>query len=216
MNIAVVTLVAGEDYSNAVRLATRSKRDYCAYQAYDLFVGDNAHVESSRPVAWSKIPVLIRTLPHYDFVFWSDADALISNYETRIEEFFSGFIKSRKDVILTIDSAGNVNTGNFLLRSNRSTLDMLEAVWQQVQFKDHIWWDNMALIHLLKTDRRIQGQTAVVPNRQLPFNSYPHHNDYVNGDFVIHFAGVHDLQRLEQLIAQHYKPFPVATRTAIS
>jgi len=216
MDIAVVTLVAGKEYSKAVRLATKSKEDYSKIHGYDIIVGNDTDVDNSRPVAWSKIPLLRRLLPGYDFVFWSDADAMFVDYQRRLEEFFSGFIASDKMMVVTKDAKNHVNTGNFLLRNNLWSLSLLDEIWQQNQFINHGWWDNAAFIHLLGLHPRIAQKVAVVPNHHLPFNSYPHHNDYVEGDFIVHFAGVHDLSRLEQLTVRFYKPLGIQLEQEIS
>ena len=115
---------------------------------------------------------------------------------------------------MLLDAKNHVNTGNFLLRNHCSTFEMLNRIWEQTQFTNHPWWENKAFIDLLEKDSQIRQQTMVVANRQMPFNSYPHHSDYVEGDFIIHFAGVHDLGRLEQLTTQYYRSLPTQLERA--
>src|SRR3989338_2640243 len=86
MRIAVATLVVGDDYSRVVQPATQSKIDYCNIHGYDPIIGLTS--DSTRPVPWSKIPLLHRVLPEYDFVFFSDADTLVADYDRRIENTF--------------------------------------------------------------------------------------------------------------------------------
>ena len=203
MNIGVATLVAGDGYEKAVSLAIQTKQDYCALHGYDLVVGKE--FDRSRPIPWSKIPLLQKILPKYDLVFWSDADAMVVNYDISLNRFFHDFLNSDKKMLTTLDAAGNINTGNFLIRNSPWSFEFLGRIWEQEQFTNHGWWENMAFIHLLETDPEVRRQVTIVQNRQLPFNSYPHHNDYREGDFIVHFAGVHDLHELELLVARFYK-----------
>lgn len=204
MNIAVATLVVGERYEKAVALATQSKIDYCNNQGYDFVLGKD--FDASRPISWSKIPLINRTLPKYDFVFWSDADAMVVNYDVRLEQMFGDFLDTDKHMVVTRDVAGNINLGNFLIRNCPWSFELLRKVWEETQFLNNDWWENAAFIHLFGSDVGIREHTAVVPHDRYTFNSYPHYpNDYRKGDFIVHFAGIHDLGELERMISKHYK-----------
>lgn len=218
MKFALVSLVVGEAYSKAVSLATKSKREYCKLHGYDFILEDGTNMpHTDRPIPWLKIPLIRGVLPNYDYVFWSDGDAMVVNYRTRFEDMFRDFLYSDKHMVITRDAAGNMNMGNFLLRNCSWSVSLLDKIWEQEQFIDHPWWENAAFIHLMETralieDRSIADRVAVVSNRDYPFNSYPHLNDYKEGDFIVHFAGVasdphQGLSKLESLIVAHYKRY---------
>ena len=204
MGIAVATLVVGEDYRKAVALATQSKIDYCHNQGYDFIF--ETGFDATRPVPWSKIPLIKRVLPRYDFVFWSDADAMVVNPDVRLEQMFGDFLDSDKHMVVTRDAAGNINLGNFIIRNCDWSFELLSKIWEQTQFLHHKWWENAAFIYLFSSEPKIQKHTAVVPYDRYAFNSYPHYpNGYKEGDFIVHFAGIHNLGELERLISKHHR-----------
>lgn len=119
---------------------------------------------------------------------------------------FGDFLDSDKHMVITRDAAGNINSGNFLIRNCAWPFELLRRVWGQTQFLNHIWWKNAAFLHLFHSDPEIQKHTAIVPYDRYPFNSYPHYpNGYREGDFIVHFAGIHNLGELERMISIYYK-----------
>ena len=205
MEFAIVSLAAGHEYGKAVSLATQSKERYCRMHGY-AFVLEKEPLDASRPVAWSKIPLIAKVLPHYDYVFWSDADAMVVNYDIAFEDMFKCFFGTRTNMVVTKDAAGNINTGNFLLKNDEWSFELLEKIWNQEQFINHPWWENQAFLHLLHTDSLVKEHAAVVPYTDFTFNSYPHFpNGFKEGDFIVHFAGIHDVGELEKRIVKHFK-----------
>ncbi|PNH02209.1 hypothetical protein TSOC_011826 [Tetrabaena socialis] len=115
----------------------------------------------SRPASWSKIPAVLSVLESYDWVFWMDADTLVTNTTAPLEALLppaggGGGGVAAPDLILTRDSTG-VNAGVWLMRGR-------DCAWCR-GFLDR-WWgldsfvrapgdtksgDNDALKHMIST-----------------------------------------------------------------
>jgi hypothetical protein len=152
-------------------------------------------VDKTRDVAWSKIPVLKKWLPHYDYVMWVDMDAFFMRYDIAIESMIRD---ESKDVILTKDWHG-VNFGVFIFKNAPSTMELMELMWGSPRHWWEPWQEQSALMKLL--DRRYVGKARadeldrhVLFVAQRDMNSYPQHFAYGNmqalyldGDFIAHF-----------------------------
>lgn len=86
---------------------TISKQCYCKKHNYDFifetedFWGPH---EDSRLHYFSKVKQVERALPHYDWVFYSDVDVLILNFEKKIETFIEGFQTQNVDIHIFLPS----------------------------------------------------------------------------------------------------------------
>ena len=91
---AVVTLVAKNlsNVDNTTRRAAMhdftflNKLQYCQRHGYDLILEDDDAVDARRAPAWSKIRVLRKWLPLYDWVMWTDQDTMFTNWSFKIED----------------------------------------------------------------------------------------------------------------------------------
>lgn len=84
--IAVVTLAVGEAYQDAVQLGIENKKAYCEKHGYDFFCGTEI-LDPERPIPWSKILFIKEILKNssYRWIFWTDADSLIMNFDIPLE-----------------------------------------------------------------------------------------------------------------------------------
>ncbi|EFJ39772.1 hypothetical protein VOLCADRAFT_100552 [Volvox carteri f. nagariensis] len=119
-------------------------------------------LDSSRPASWSKIPAVLSVLDQYDWVFWLDADTLITNLSTPVESLLpaiatpppsgtEGVVAAAAaagssgstsvypgfgpDLLLTEDSTG-VNAGVWLIRGSGCSWcrTFLERWWGMEEF----------------------------------------------------------------------------------
>lgn len=214
MKIALATLAVGARYQRAVRLGLKSKQHYCRRHGYDFIFRNQPF--SNRPPSWDKIQLLLDTIDRFDVVFWSDADVLIVNPERRLEDIINPYhLSDEKIILISRDSAGNVNAGNFFVFNRPNTKSLLMQIWRQEQFIDHGWWENKAIMHLLETDPAFAAAVHVEEIRSNLFNAYCHVGDparnYRAGDLLLHFAGVGDVNKVERMMKYHY----LHTRTNI-
>ena len=210
--IAILTFVVGADYKRAMEPGLASKRAYAAKHGYDFHEGGEDVWDRRRPIPWSKIRFILKHLDDYDFLFWSDADVIITNPDIRLlEDVFEGTLPTGKDMAWCRDACGNLNNGNVFFRGRSAwARDFLQRAYAQVDLLHHIWWDNAAFIRLFETVEadRAAIETVLDPAR---FNSYlfNRHDSavaatgerlYKPGDFLVHFAGVYDLNNIHRMM----------------
>jgi hypothetical protein len=77
MRLAVIT-----QYDEVIReygeLSAENKRCYSNLHGYELLC-HRGNLALPRPAAWSKIPLILRHLDDFDWLFWTDADSLVMN-----------------------------------------------------------------------------------------------------------------------------------------
>ena len=84
MNIAVATVCIGEGFARMAAPATATKEAYCAKHGYPLLTCEVPLAVGRHP-SWQKLPFLQQVLPHYDWVWMTDADAMVTDDKQRIE-----------------------------------------------------------------------------------------------------------------------------------
>ena len=200
--IAILTMVIGADYAKAMEPGLQTKREYAAKHGYDLHIGGKESWDRSRPIPWSKLRYILKYIDEYDYIFWSDADVIITNPDFSIEKNIVPLLPPNKDLLWTKDVVGNLNSGNMLLRGRSPWLkDFIERTYQQAQFTYHIWWENAGMVHLYLTNPQDKEKIETIENHSL-FNAYlfgpknissdPTVRLFQPGDFLLHFAGVAD------------------------
>jgi hypothetical protein len=219
--IAVVTLNAKDAQRVRGQSAKRpnwmhvfsahNKIEYCKRWGYDLIIEDNSMVDKSRDVAWSKIPIFKKWLPHYDYLLWVDMDAFFMRHDIPIE----GLIRDEKEVIIAKDWHG-VNFGVFLFKNAQFSFDLMELMWNAPRHWWEPWQEQSALMKLL--DKRYVGRAraeeqekhfAFIPQRDM--NSYPQHFAYGNadalyhdGDYIAHFPNCKAFPMCKAMMERFY------------
>jgi hypothetical protein len=206
MSITILTLVIGADYTKSLRKALDSKKDYALKHGYTYIQGGDEHWDRSRPIPWSKIPFILsqlQKLPEGALVWLSDADVLITNPELRVEDQILPYLPEGKDLLMTIDACGHINSGNCLMRNTPWLRDYWKRVGEQTDLLYHIWWENAAMIKLLETNKNDFAHTEFT-NKHKKFNAYlrgvPNEPLWEPGDFLVHLAGVYDPKDMSKLI----------------
>ena len=143
---ALVTIGTGE-YVDLLASSGETFRRYALRHGYEYVQGSGAMAEP-RPPAWAKIPLIQRLLEGHDVVVWIDADAIILDHSRDIA---SELNDGAWQALVAHRSGGDLipNTGVWVLRRAGRTHDFLEAVWNSVNFIDHDWWENAAVMDLL-------------------------------------------------------------------
>jgi hypothetical protein len=99
------------------------------------------------------------------------------------------FIQDSVDVVLSGDPYnGMINAGHLFVRNTPWSDAFLERVYARVEYLNHPWWENAALIALYREVSEVRRRVAIVPNKL--FNTYPYPDGgYAKGDFLVHFPG---------------------------
>jgi hypothetical protein len=201
----ILTLAIGEDFRKALGPALDSKRAYAAKHGYTYIQGGEEFWDREKPIPWSKVAFVLDVLgklPEGELVFLSDADVLITNAELRLEDQVSILLPPKKDLLMTIDACGHINSGNMLMRNSPWLRDWWQRVAQQVDLLYHIWWENAAMIRLLETVPADLARTEITAEH-IRFNAYlrglPGQPLWTPGCFLVHFAGVYSPKEMERL-----------------
>ncbi|KXZ46638.1 hypothetical protein GPECTOR_42g849 [Gonium pectorale] len=72
------------EFAGLLDITGPNKRAYAALHGY-TFVDASELLDASRPASWSKIPAVLSVLDSYDWVFWNDADTVITNTSLPLE-----------------------------------------------------------------------------------------------------------------------------------
>jgi hypothetical protein len=127
---------------------------------------------------------------------------MITNEELRLEDVVSPLLPDNKDLLMTIDACGHLNSGNMLMRNSPWLRDWWKRVGEQTDLLYHIWWENAAMIRLLETVKEDLEKTQTTAEHWR-FNAYlrglPGQRLWEPGCLLVHFAGVYDLKRMEKL-----------------
>jgi hypothetical protein len=206
--ITIATLAIGEDYRRALAAGLASKEEYAARHGYYYEQGDEDFWDRTRPIPWSKVGFVLDLLsrtPEGSFVFLSDADVLITNPVLRLEDHVLPMLPAKKDLLITIDACGHINSGNMLMRNTAWLKDFWRRVGEQTDLTYHIWWENAAIIKLLETVPADFDKTEITTEHKR-FNAYlqglPGQPLWSPGDFLVHFAGVYDLGKMQGLMEE--------------
>jgi hypothetical protein len=196
MRICILTLATPEinAYSG---LGIINKLAYATRHSYDFYYYNHSR-DLARAPAWSKILILQRHLPQYDWVFWSDADSLVMNQSIRLESLTSKY--ASQDMSLTAGPNDKYNTGQWLIRRCGWCSRILDDTWN-IGPTNETWlkqnpWEQSAFIYLINTSRADEHRIACAPMRSL--NSRPSASyldmfeamtdlEYMPGDFIVHF-----------------------------
>lgn len=203
--IAVITLAIGDDYRNTLKKALNSKREYCKRHGYDYFEFHEERWNRERPIAWSKVPIWQEFCEkaEYDYVWISDADVYITNQEKKLEDWVLPLLPETKDLLVTYDTCGHVNSGNMIVRPCAWSADFWHRVWNQTDVIYHIWWENAAITKLLGANSQ-DVKHVEVTTEAYRFNAYiqglPNTRQWLPGDFLVHFAGVYNTSEMAALI----------------
>lgn len=209
--ITILTLAIGKDYCRNLEEALQSKRDYAQKHGYTYIQVGEEYWNRDRPIAWSKVAFIqeqLKKLPEGALIWQSDADVYITNMDKRLEDHVLPLLPPNKDLLMTLDACGHINSGNILMRNTPWLRDYWKRVWEQENCIYHIWWENAAMIQLMEKNQVDRDHIEVSPQHKL-FNAFvmglPGQPLWEPGDFLVHFAGVYKAEKMKELIQRIQK-----------
>jgi len=125
-NIAMVTTVVDNVYHHLMSKCLESKKKYCDKHGYDFIVGGDEQLERGDGPLWVKYRLIQRYLPKYDYIFYSDADVLIMDYEVVLDDIINEHFTDTTHILVSVDNFPNVgnsvdkpciNTSNFFVKN---------------------------------------------------------------------------------------------------
>lgn len=214
--IGLLTVVSGELYNKRYKNAFEIKKKYCEYHNYDFIfeiVDENKYKMKN---GWIKIFKLLETLKHYDYIFCSDADVIITNRDIRIEDLIFKYMNENHIGLITTDYI-SINNGNTIWKNTPKTYQLLTEMIKignksvryslNKPFKAKGIYEQPNLIHLYNQFDDIRKSLKIIP--QFEMNSYTkmfpelrkkncvetigkiyNRCNWTRGDFLVHFAGM--------------------------
>jgi mannan polymerase II complex MNN10 subunit len=179
--------MVGENYANTVHFCRLTLESYCDQHSYDLLEAPELWDRERDPM-WSKVRILQKYLHLYDYIVWIDADIMITNPETTLSHFIDGWM-GKTDMMLSIDSGDQINTGMWFIRNSPFCHQLLDLIYKLdvIAGKYH---EQGVLNELYHRDTlQLKNKITIIGEiYQRLFNGtmYIHHI----GDFNIHFLGV--------------------------
>lgn len=193
--------LADETWTN--KEAYAAKHNYQAIAKTTNFSPDQIHFDK-----FIHILDVMDNDPDIEWVWWLDNDAMITNFDIRIEDL----IDDNYHVIMGVDIA-SINTGSFLVRNSMQGRQWLEYLLSKKgEYKnDNKWFEQQAVIDFYP---KFQDIFKVIPQRAI--NSYDYKIYQVDGedllgysgqwqpgDFVIHWPGLNNEIRVQ--LAKQYQ-----------
>lgn len=137
-----------------------------------------------------------------------DADALIVNaslsFPALLASLPAAYNASQKEVVYTTDFQFGrgaeptphslLNTGVYIMHSSNWTKAFLEVQYKFYKSSIfHKFWDQQAvMLYRMKHREEFLEHVAVIPYSQK-------YNEYTPGDFIVHYAGGHNVEKYERL-----------------
>lgn len=208
MKLTILTLAIGKDYCKALSKALVSKQQYADRHGYVYIQAGEEHWDRNRPISWSKVPFLLSQLEKLDdgdIVWLSDADVYITNPSLKFEEHVMPLFLDSHDMLMTNDACGHINAGNIVMRNSPWLRSFWKRVYEQTDVIYHIWWENAGILKLMEANES-DRKKILVTQQHKRFNAYLMGLDsqpkWEQGDFLVHFAGVYDAKKMENLIEE--------------
>lgn len=197
--IAIVSLY-DENYKEIGKYSDLNKQAYAKLHGYDIYLY-NTLLDSSKLAPWNKILAIQNHINDYDYIFWTDADSLIMNFDIKLEEF----IDENYDLIISKEEVmNNLNTGHFFIKNSQWSKSLLENLYRLSDQFTTCCWEQDALAYLLEQNKNLYKKIKILNQRAmnshvfipnfLPNQFGKNGGEYYFGDFIIHFYGGIDKQ----------------------
>ncbi len=157
------------------RQHAEDKRAYCERHGF-AFYGYTDVFTTDRAPHWSKIPAVQQHLADHDWVFWTDADAAITNFDFDLRDFCD----DEYDLVVTHDELG-LNSGSMLIRNTEAARHFLRRAW--IQDVSDLFYEQAAMARAIA----LLPQLRVKVLEKRSMNSF--WNEHRRGDFIMHAAG---------------------------
>ena len=204
-NIALLTYHTVDDHVIAYCDITKeNKIEYCKKHGYDFYNFNQMNRDEPTAPEWAKFVYCKKLLGNYNWLFWTDADSLITNQQIKAENF----IDNKYDIVTSFDACG-LNTGTFFIKNSEFSKTLLsyllnirkdyekgvEYAKKIPSLGEHNLSDQDALAFLINTNWNNCRERVKILNKKLInsyfFNNNPLVNDWTSGDFIMHLPGTH-------------------------
>ena len=203
--LALLTYHTVDDHVIAYCDITKeNKIEYSKKYGYDFYNFNTMNSSEPSDPSWAKFVYSQKIINNYDWLFWTDADSLITNQQIKAEDF----IDNNYDIVTSTDACG-LNTGTFFIKNSDFSKKLLTHLLnirkdyeQDVEYAIKMpslgegrLTDQDALAFLIHTNWDNCRDRIKFLNKKLInsyyYNNNPLVNDWTPGDFVMHLPGTH-------------------------
>jgi hypothetical protein len=181
-NICMVTAY-DDKCSEHGDFASRINIAYCLKHKYDFRVYTDGF-DKTRPPAWSKILFVKDALKDYEWVFWIDADAIVTNHRIEIESY----IQLGGDIFVCNETPHLVfNTGIFLIRQCDWSFWLLDEIWNKKEWQSFASCEQTAFNQIV-CEGHTGHRMVYYPMREFNAVPLPTRSEikWQPGDFIAH------------------------------
>lgn len=199
-----------ERYDEYGKLADPNRIDYCERHSYDYIRFRFTELEpKERQPNWGKVKGLLQHLPLYDWIFYLDTDAVITNPTLP----FTDYIDNNYHMVVGPKFyEGHLSSGALLVKNTTWSMRFLQEWWGQERFihepyfgtysgGDGMYNEQSALHYLYDTREEVRDRLKVLPRHC--FNSLV--QTHSPGDLLVHFPGqINKLKLMRLFLAGKY------------
>ena len=215
MKIAVCTFYTPEieDFASHTTL---NIRHYCQIHGYDYIeekIITKDYIDSKHPyIIWYKELLLKKVLDtkipnldvyKYDWIFWIDCDAAITNTDIKLEDIINTYGNSTSDIKGSDNKEGNDNSdidiivikeesgccviscGVMLIRNTEWSRNFLKTWYDKGELPNAQWRDQDTFHYFYYNYEEVRKKVKVLGQKVM--NSFP--DIFTDGDFILHYAG---------------------------
>lgn len=202
----------------------QNKVIYAKKHGYQTFCRSESFREGSKMIfqkIWF-IKEMMEEHPEIEWFWWTDTDAMITNFSTRIEDR----VFSSHHFILAVDINGT-NAGSFLIRNTPEGRGVIDAIISLEKESENYWDSEQHAMHKLlgfpetgalgwpspenlKPPQKYENVVKLVPQRYMNsfnYQLYRQYTDYSDklgyngnwqfGDWVIHWPAIDNESRVQ-------------------
>jgi len=194
---------------------------YSHIHGYPFYFYHTSLVTPELSAGWSKLLVVKRFLPQYEWIFWMDLDSIVTNYTIRAEDLIEIAETYKKpdqqmDFIIAEDW-NNINSGMFIIRNCEWSMNFLQTAFEYSNIiPNHTWGDQEGIIRTKDKNPEDWDAHVVTVSLRL-FNAYDFPEtrnnpkyEHTPGDFALHLPGITNAQRMPffERYLKRYPAFP--------
>ncbi|GJJ73511.1 hypothetical protein EMPS_05869 [Entomortierella parvispora] len=197
-NVAVLTssyIYVDMCMAEASLYAAENKRLYAEKHGYD-FVARAAEFAQEefrgRRLVWGKIGALQKVLPHYEWLFWMDMDAVVADMDKDVRELLKFAEENKRPeqdeislVVVRPVRDPKLNAGVLLIKNTDWSRRFLNEVQTRTEWYAKSSYEQAAIWDVMMDPQWTSGVYLYDKNDHV-MNTFP--KQYEEGDFIIHFA----------------------------
>ena len=158
------------------------------------------------PPSWGKLPILLDLLLDFEAVLWVDADCLIVDHE---DDVLAGLDSHHALAWVThLSPEGPVPNAGFMAVTRGATRLLHDAFDLYHELRDHVWWEQAALIRVIERD----SWSHLIRDLDPGWNRHPRDRNPTDRVRVEHYTNIEDrLGALRRRLADPDAPFAAIT-----